>query len=684
MAKKIALFMGQVIQFYQNDMVTAITDSAEGLGYVVDVFSDFGSYGENYLHAEGEKNIINLPRLDNYDGIILGSDTYDIKGMYEKLAQKIIEEANCPVISLRYEDKRFYNVLIDDYGAMRDMVEHFVTTHGFKRICFMTGRMELLDAQRRLQAYQDTMKKYKIPVTEHMVFEGDYWKYKGEDAVTWFLQEGDLPEAIVCANDYMAVSVFEALRKRGYNVPEDISVSGFDNIDEAKYSDPPIASVDVPVEAMAQMAVQTIDRILKGWSSEQYIYVPVKGSYQGTCGCRTKNRERRVAELYTRTQYLQHAIQRMSYMNVDFENCNTMEELLHTAFVYSYFFAYDTMYLCLNDDSEQQSDELSAAETYTDKVYLKAIMSRSLGFTLCDEVFDRAELLPAKYKDTEATNYFFPIHYKNQCLGYLVLQSEKIDNLREMFPAWALNVGSFIDKMRMYQQNKELMGFREQSLRDELTGLYNRRMMEKTLKAKGRMAYANKGGFCIVNVDMDGLKRINDIYGHREGDDALKAFAEILKAVERENVVCARVGGDEFTVCVTTRDEEEVQALIADIKRRIDVFNETSGEPFYMSASIGYAFYQQGKDLTDCIERADHSMYTNKAKRKSSGNYQGGEPKVIPNEPAMLLSYINLKLRDNYKTLDALCEDLNLDKNMLMDKLATIDYRYNEENNKFV
>lgn len=620
MPKKIAMFVGQLIQDYQNNVLESMVDTAQGLGYEAEVFSNIGTYGENYLHAEGEKNIINLPCLKDYVGIILAPDTYNVKGMYEELADKVEREAHCPVVNLRYEDERFYNVVIDDVSAMSDMVEHFITIHEFKHICFMTGRMDMQDAQRRLRGYRETMEKYNLPVTEHMIFEGDYWRNKGEEAVNWFLAGGERIEAIVCSNDYMAVSVIEALRVRGIRVPEDISVSGFDNIDEAQYSDPPIASVDVPTEAMGQVAVQTIDRLIKGWSAERYIYVPVKGSYQGTCGCGRRLREKRITELYNKNQYLNKTVSQLTYMNVDFENCDTMEELLYIAFIYSLNFVYDTIYLCMCENYNKGEKELLDSEKYTDKMVIRAVMSRNLGLTICEESFDKREILPEKYRDEETALYILPFHYKNHCLGYLVMQAEKIDCLREIFSSWLLMMASFINKLNLYAENQSLMEFREQSLKDELTGLYNRRMLEKALRTRSQNAFLHRSGFCIISMDMDGLKYINDTFGHMEGDSALCALAGILKSFESDKFIPARVGGDEFTICVDEESAKEIQALIEQIQIKIKGYNKQSGKPYKLSASIGYAFYQRDKELTDCMERADKSMYAEKAKKKKERN----------------------------------------------------------------
>ena len=168
------------------------------------------------------------------------------------------------------------------------------------------------------------------------------------------------------------------------------------------------------------------------------------------------------------------------------------------------------------------------------------------------------------------------------------------------------------------------MCFREQSLIDELTGMHNRRMLEKALRTRSQRALSNKVSFCVVNIDMDGLKIINDTYGHMEGDCAIKAMAQILKSVEDDKTISARVGGDEFSICVDTVEEEEVKALIDGLQKEIDEYNASGKKEYRLSASFGYAFFQRGKELSDCLEKADQRMYQNKSMKKREGNYPRG------------------------------------------------------------
>lgn len=619
MIKKLAFFIENMISNYQRTVIQAVADTAREMEYELHIFTGFGTYGENYIHIEGERNIINLPYLEDYAGVILAPDTYNSEKVYEELADKVQKEAKCPIVCLRCEDKRFYNVLIDDYSATVDAVEHYIIVHNFKKICFMTGRMELQDARIRLKAYRDTMEKYNYPVTEHMIFEGNYWKDKGKEAVDWFLGDGEFPEAIVCSNDYMAISVCEELRKRGYQVPRDIRVTGFDNINEAKYFDPPIASVDVPFGDMGRMAVQLIDRIVNGYDVEQTTYVPVKSHFEGTCGCGKGFREQQIAELYNRNEYLKHTISQILYMNVELDICNTMEEVFQTGFPYSYNFAYDTIYICLchGNDDETNLDETSL-EQYTESMCLRAIMSMDDGLIACEEVFSRREILPQKYKDKDAVIHIIPLHAKNKSLGYLVFQAKSIDELNEIFRAWIMLTESSVNKVQIYMENLNLASFKEQAHVDDLTGLYNRRMFEKIIKMKAQKSLTEKLSFCLVNIDMDGLKYINDTFGHVQGDRALRAFADILKEISNEVVIASRMGGDEFALCIDASDAEEVQAIIDDINDKIKEYNCRSKNPYQLSASIGYAFYQKSKGLIACMKRADENMYAEKAKKKQN------------------------------------------------------------------
>lgn len=616
MAERIAVFIGQVNQEYQIDMMCSIEKAAKELGYKMDVFSEFGSYGENFLHAEGERNIINLPYVEDYAGVIIAPDTFGVADMEKLLDIKLLAKMSGPVVSIRQEKDCFFSVMIDNRAAMARMVEHFVKVHGFRKIFFMKGREDLKDAADRYQGYLDIMEKYDIPVTEHMVFNGNYWRNLGKQAVDWFLGGEEKTEAIVCANDFMACSVLDELKHRGIRVPEDIAVSGFDDIEESRYLSPGLCSVSMPCEEMGKEAVRLIHKVTHGGKSPQIVRLPVEFAYRKSCGCGGDESRHWTEILYSQKLYLNNVIAWNSFMNRDYDNYDTMEELLNGAYQFSRQFQYKNLYICLCDRADEDGGMTQEVDTYTEKMVLRAVMNYEEGVQLMEEEFMKRLILPEKYRKQQEIAYFFPLHHKNHCLGYLIVETDQISNLREFFNCWVIELSSCMDKVLLYEENKSLQEFRRLSTVDDLTGLYNRRKLEQELSKKLSTLRTQPTDFFIISLDMDGLKTINDTYGHLEGDAALKAFANVLQQSVGERDLCCRVGGDEFTILVDGKDEGRVKAICRKIDEAVDAFNAEKTKPYELAGSMGYAEYRKNENLTNCIKRADINMYADKVARK--------------------------------------------------------------------
>ena len=147
-------------------------------------------------------------------------------------------------------------------------------------------------------------------------------------------------------------------------------------------------------------------------------------------------------------------------------------------------------------------------------------------------------------------------------------------------------------------------------------------MAEHELKV-GRRA-GRRGS--VLYLDMDGFKRINDEHGHAEGDQALRAVADVLRHTIREGDLAARLGGDEFVVYATgaaTADEGE--ALAARLRQQLSRANEAAmaeGRPYALRFSVGVAATEGGDDLDAVLTRADAALYARKlARRANAGEH---------------------------------------------------------------
>ena len=125
----------------------------------------------------------------------------------------------------------------------------------------------------------------------------------------------------------------------------------------------------------------------------------------------------------------------------------------------------------------------------------------------------------------------------------------------------------------------------------------------------------------LVSCDMDRLKEINDTYGHSEGDIAISAVANAIKAGCGKDGICARFGGDEFilTVPYNTDKQRELSRLIGEIQTEIDKFNRSAGKPYDVSISAGgsYGTVACIDDINELMRSTDHLMYEQKRLKKA-------------------------------------------------------------------
>ncbi|MBP3351598.1 MAG: GGDEF domain-containing protein [Lachnospiraceae bacterium] len=620
--KKIAVFLGDMSSEFQIDVAEAIKEETKRREIAVFLYSNAGVYGSNIFYSNGEKNIIYLPHLEDYDGIIVAGDTFGIDNMDEELTDLLYREAKCPIVCIRQKDERFSNVLVDDYSAMCTMVEHFIVHHGFKRVCFMTGRLEMYDAQRRLLAYINTMQKYGLKVTPEMIYEGDYWRNRGDEAVEWLLQDPDnWPEVIVCSNDYMAISICNALNKRGIKIPQQICVSGYDDIEEARCSMPPLSTIQIRCDELGKAAVELLVELYETKCGKKDVYIAGAPVYRDSCCVQEEWDVEPVKRLLADKEYIKRVFFTLTAMWIAFESEEDYKSLMLAAHAYIIGKPYGQIFVCLCKQEETEQESSALQQRYSDKMVLKTIIEKD-ECEFMDLTFDRRDILPSQYLNPDDLVYIHPLHGLNRCLGYVVVKNCELRGVRYFLTRWVQDIGNSLERQLMYEESKELMEMRKNYRQDALTGIGNRREMDNALRKYSDILPVT-GGFCIISADMDDLKLINDCYGHLEGDVALCEVAKILKEVVGNKGVAARIGGDEFLICLNSNQQEVAEKTIEQIRERMMEFNKKSVKPWYLHASMGYAFCRNRNSILFAMEQADKNMYEEKRIWKSKRKYRG-------------------------------------------------------------
>jgi len=162
--------------------------------------------------------------------------------------------------------------------------------------------------------------------------------------------------------------------------------------------------------------------------------------------------------------------------------------------------------------------------------------------------------------------------------------------------------------------------FHALSATDELTGLFNRRGFFTVADQYLKLADRNKRGTFMLYVDLDGLKLINDRFGHSTGDLALIELANLLRNCFRNSDAIARIGGDEFAVFPVETTEDNIESITARFRDCLKSYNEKTDHDFKLSACVGTAYYdpERSRSLEQLLMRADRDMYEQKNRRANA------------------------------------------------------------------
>lgn len=207
------------------------------------------------------------------------------------------------------------------------------------------------------------------------------------------------------------------------------------------------------------------------------------------------------------------------------------------------------------------------------------------------------------------TGIAFAIENNNFGTVLLCFKSEQPEQQLHFLKSYAYITA--ITLKRIYSEED----IRYLSMHDRLTGLYNRHYFEEELK---RLDQSREHPIAVISADLDGLKLINDIFGHAEGDQSLQAGADLLKRSLRVSDILARVGGDEFAILLPRTGKRAVLKLINRIYESLEEKN-TQRSKLPLSISIGMAVSESKEQkLTETYQEADNAMYQNKIKRSKN------------------------------------------------------------------
>lgn len=243
-------------------------------------------WDDQFVYSYQENACYHIPKPDLFDGMVVTTGTMMDLVPESDFVCFLERFKGLPMVSLLKELPGIPSLLVDNKASMKAMVNHLLDHHGYRKIAFVRGPAGNPDAEARFEAYQEGLSEHDIPLNADWVFTGNFSYESGAAAVRYFIDEKKLDcDAIMFSNDIMMIEAIIQLKKRGFRIPEDIAVTGYDDIDEVKYFDPPASSIYQPVYEIGRKSVELVLSRLNGAEIPDVTRLKSKLCIRKSCGC---------------------------------------------------------------------------------------------------------------------------------------------------------------------------------------------------------------------------------------------------------------------------------------------------------------------------------------------------------------------------------------------------------------
>ena len=620
--KTIGIILFDITGYYQQQLVHTLSKTASKHGYNLLTSSAFTIYGSDTKNAAGEYNILHLIPYEQLDALIVCHDTFNSNEAVEELWKLVTERCQAPIISIRKKVNGCYNILVEDTDAIPAFVRHFHDVHHFDRIAFMSGPYNHPDAIFRLEKYKEAMAELGLDCPEEYIFEGNFWKDCALDASKHFMSLKKRPQAIVCANDYMALSLCKELTLQGYSVPQDIAISGFDDVRDARANVPPLTTCYVSVSDMAKKAMETIDTLLNGKEAPACTFVPTKIIIRNSCGCESSTmKDLSLSRMYE-VELMEQLINKNAhntFVSISLENMTSAEDIGDYLRLEDVPGIARDFYLCLGIHGNGAYPQVKKKAPGFAKRSHSIYSLRDLN-PIATSSFETKKLLPPEaIREEPMAVFFFPIHYLEYNFGYVAATSNGEEAQDTLFHSWLSLIGNTLENSRIRAKNQALLEKLNMLYHEDfLTKLYNRRGFEQFSEEEFSEAKKHNIKTMTLSIDMDNLKYINDVYGHSHGDLALQTIADAMRQACSGCEICARIGGDEFAVFGYDYSEDKAKQYTENFLQYLKDFNADSSLPYCVNASFGYTISDPSLSISreQYMKASDDLLYQNKRKRK--------------------------------------------------------------------
>ena len=574
----------------------------------------------------------------NIDALVVMSNTQCHHIGPENFAKRIKALGNFPIISVGTDLPEIPSIITDNRSGFAELITHLIEKHNCRRIALLSSKNVSQESIDLIQFFKDILAKHNVPFYEDLVFYGNFSYLSGYQCFSDYHSKEDLNfDAVVSLNDDMAQGCIHYFSSIGINVPDNVIVTGYDDIAIGTNNLMELSTVNQRLLTQLKLAVDYAYQMNEGKPVPKLTKVKTILHLRHSCGCNNTQDISSVRhKLIMEPLDLRYQINCLRYFEDGLNAEITLNQLQKILKENLLRFDIQEFCICLYPSPIYIDEDITFIPPEEVTVFMGFNTTKHIEIPPNKKFDPRKQLYPDElFNDGEHTAIFMPLYHEHIQFGYfLVSKGSFFSIIYEMFQSTFSRI--FASAYAFTDRNEELKSLQklnrnleEQnltlntiSLTDEMTGIFNRRGLIRYASPKIQNAAQNKHTGLVIYGDMDGLKKINDTFGHDAGDEAILAETEIFQRVFRETDIIARMGGDEFVVVAFDMKKSNIKSIRTRLDKACEKWNEETSLPFKMSISIGACeFNESNHELESLLIKADANLY--KAKRKRHRNLAG-------------------------------------------------------------
>lgn len=576
----IGVIGAEVNSIEQRQILSGIISQAIGFNTDVAVISNI--FNPNSEELWGENKIYDLIESNDFDAIILLSESF-VNESLKQLIYEHLKKKQIPVLMVGVRmallETLFPSINTSDANDIEDLTDHLIEAHGFRDIDIISG-FDFLDISRiRVDGYRRSLEKHGITFDEKKVYYGNFWMNSGEELAERYLSgELPLPQAVICANDYMAFGILDKLEHSEITIPDKLTVVGYEFVRERHMHSPILTTYQRNRKDLGKAAVEILLRKLD--NLPEIPFHPPQGSLvKGTsCPCSTSevNMQDELASARMRRNFDMLNLQ--SQFDQKLSESSTVEEFAAVMGEYHYLVRYvHNIYLCLFDDWYDNS-----SESISDVLHCRSVVPwKDITASFRINHLHIAELIS---KSNHPSAYYFnPIFFRSKLFGYAVLQYHKPDTYDDIYRNWLKSIANGLEFLRMKNDVRYLVqcqNFSEEM--DSITEIYNKVGLNSAFQMmKGTHPKAEHFPAVFLRVCIDTEDRFSKEYT-KARISALMAAARVVKTFSEGRGLCGRMNENSFLFI--GQSEDTPAQLLAETFQSLLLSDEAYTEHFGMDS----------------------------------------------------------------------------------------------------